>query len=134
MFRRPPRSTRTDTRFPYTTLFRSRLPCGFARSPAVAIAPAGINRLRNLEWGIRPAQRGARAGDFVIAQWRTVTRFLALLARRAKTDPGAAAEHRTFVAFALRGLEYRQSIVQGKRGLVRVNTGWRLEHKKKNNK
>src|SRR3546814_1921729 len=26
MIRRPPRSTRTDTRFPYTTLFRS--PCG----------------------------------------------------------------------------------------------------------
>src|SRR3546814_13761240 len=25
MFRRPPRSTRTDTLFPYTTLFRSRL-------------------------------------------------------------------------------------------------------------
>src|SRR3546814_20140226 len=25
MIRRPPRSTRTDTRFPYTTLFRSRL-------------------------------------------------------------------------------------------------------------
>src|SRR3546814_12061428 len=25
MFRRPPRSTRTDTRFPYTTLFRSTL-------------------------------------------------------------------------------------------------------------
>src|SRR3546814_5325905 len=26
MFRRPPRSTRTDTLFPYTTLFRSRPP------------------------------------------------------------------------------------------------------------
>src|SRR3546814_20213216 len=26
MIRRPPRSTRTDTLFPYTTLFRSRLP------------------------------------------------------------------------------------------------------------
>src|SRR3546814_18111441 len=25
MIRRPPRSTRTDTRFPYTTLFRSKL-------------------------------------------------------------------------------------------------------------
>src|SRR3546814_7703667 len=25
MIRRPPRSTRTDTRFPYTTLFRSRI-------------------------------------------------------------------------------------------------------------
>src|SRR3546814_10330787 len=29
MIRRPPRSTRTDTLFPYTTLFRSR--CGFLR-------------------------------------------------------------------------------------------------------
>src|SRR3546814_18960795 len=26
MIRRPPRSTRTDTRFPYTSLFRSRRP------------------------------------------------------------------------------------------------------------
>src|SRR3546814_6558229 len=32
MIRRPPRSTRTDTLFPYTTLFRS--PCG--RGPATA--------------------------------------------------------------------------------------------------
>src|SRR3546814_1170120 len=28
MVRRPPRSTRTDTLFPYTTLFRSRVACG----------------------------------------------------------------------------------------------------------
>src|SRR3546814_10610056 len=28
MIRRPPRSTRTDTLFPYTTLFRSGLPIG----------------------------------------------------------------------------------------------------------
>src|SRR3546814_8670426 len=28
MIRRPPRSTRTDTLFPYTTLFRSLLPAG----------------------------------------------------------------------------------------------------------
>src|SRR3546814_7145320 len=28
MIRRPPRSTRTDTRFPYTTLFRSEAPLG----------------------------------------------------------------------------------------------------------
>src|SRR3546814_4553199 len=40
MIRRPPRSTRTDTLFPYTTLFRSlrkaaSLPCGL--SPAYAI-------------------------------------------------------------------------------------------------
>src|SRR3546814_4021693 len=28
MIRRPPRATRTDTRFPYTTLFRSAVPAG----------------------------------------------------------------------------------------------------------
>src|SRR3546814_5286654 len=31
MIRRPPRSTRTDTLFPYTTLFRSRTNDGFAQ-------------------------------------------------------------------------------------------------------
>src|SRR3546814_4730937 len=33
MIRRPPRSTRTDTLFPYTTLFRSRRDRGSRRSP-----------------------------------------------------------------------------------------------------
>src|SRR3546814_8119187 len=35
MIRRPPRSTRTDTLFPYTTLFRARL-------PASSVAPTTI--------------------------------------------------------------------------------------------
>src|SRR3546814_1051902 len=34
MIRRPPRSTRTDTLFPYTTLFRSRTPGRQCRSEA----------------------------------------------------------------------------------------------------
>src|SRR3546814_7978055 len=38
MRRRPPRSTRTDTLFPYTTLFRSLEPLGFAR----AQCPTGL--------------------------------------------------------------------------------------------
>src|SRR3546814_9433043 len=40
MIRRPPRSTRTDTLFPYTTLFRSRIDAsiGLAKAPAGAIA------------------------------------------------------------------------------------------------
>src|SRR3546814_15540510 len=33
MIRRPPRSTRTDTLFPYTTLFRSHLPLLFGGLP-----------------------------------------------------------------------------------------------------
>src|SRR3546814_4919315 len=35
MLRRPPRSTRTDTRFPYTTLFRSVAPTYEGRLPRV---------------------------------------------------------------------------------------------------
>src|SRR3546814_11357924 len=41
MMRRPPRSTRTDTRFPYTTLFRSPAPrrsCSPLQSPLAASA------------------------------------------------------------------------------------------------
>src|SRR3546814_8971164 len=47
MIRRPPRSTRTDTLFPYTTLFRSR--------PARA-HPPGLAQ-RNLCWYCRPRSR-----------------------------------------------------------------------------
>src|SRR3546814_16614949 len=40
MIRRPPRSTRTDTLFPYTTLFRSSpLPERFSRATITACAP-----------------------------------------------------------------------------------------------
>src|SRR3546814_14419027 len=42
MIRRPPRSTRTDTLFPYTTLFRSALPIEEHR---MTIAPRPIDRL-----------------------------------------------------------------------------------------
>src|SRR3546814_8030815 len=41
MIRRPPRSTRTDTLFPYTTLFRARLYAfGLALDVAAAVAAA----------------------------------------------------------------------------------------------
>src|SRR3546814_17723452 len=44
MIRRPPRSTRTDTLFPYTTLFRSQVGTGiayaFARTPYAHAAAA----------------------------------------------------------------------------------------------
>src|SRR3546814_16622029 len=39
MMRRPPRSTRTDTLFPYTTLFRSRTPPPAAAPRRAALAP-----------------------------------------------------------------------------------------------
>src|SRR3546814_10022414 len=47
MIRRPPRSTRTDTLFPYTTLFRSHLP----------VPPGGATGFAFL-----PGQRGVVSG------------------------------------------------------------------------
>src|SRR3546814_2979890 len=48
MRRRPPRSTRTDTLFPYTTLFRSRIPHALSEpecAPRVeAVAYAQVHR------------------------------------------------------------------------------------------
>src|SRR3546814_1617775 len=43
MIRRPPRSTRTDTLFPYTTLFRSPA-CGSPRSSTAGSTPAATGR------------------------------------------------------------------------------------------
>src|SRR3546814_18579913 len=40
MIRRPPRSTRTDTLFPYTTLFRSK-PCARPTAPTPDPSPEG---------------------------------------------------------------------------------------------
>src|SRR3546814_13901750 len=46
MIRRPPRSTRTDTLFPYTTLFRSQRPVGMQRQAIgqkMRLARAGLD-------------------------------------------------------------------------------------------
>src|SRR3546814_1097604 len=53
MIRRPPRSTRTDTLFPYTTLFRSPRP-GWRR------CRGGPGSPRQRSWRSRRRQRGAR--------------------------------------------------------------------------
>src|SRR3546814_9677391 len=44
MIRRPPRSTRTDTLFPYTTLFRSEWSSGAWWRSGVPQEPTGIDR------------------------------------------------------------------------------------------
>src|SRR3546814_13242046 len=66
MIRRPPRSTRTDTLFPYTTLFRSaggRRPprlSALRRQPGVLLA--GRPRLRVGTDAARPRPRHRRGG------------------------------------------------------------------------
>src|SRR3546814_12646581 len=45
MIRRPPRSTRTDTLFPYTTLFRSVALCALATAAAAALGTRWLDIL-----------------------------------------------------------------------------------------
>src|SRR3546814_8822097 len=83
MIRRPPRSTRTDTLFPYTTLFRSpstalqALRINFRHSPEVetpiGVAPGrGASRLRSMrtERGVSRAEAGWRSLGG-LAKWLT---------------------------------------------------------------
>src|SRR3546814_4766290 len=58
MIRRPPRSTRTDTLFPYTTLFRS--PCHSAQPSARGqrcAAQPGEDRIATARWKQHPRQQ-----------------------------------------------------------------------------
>src|SRR3546814_9294520 len=67
MIRRPPRSTRTDTLFPYTTLFRSPSRVGYAQSLSSCRTGPGDDRragqaaaLQNCV-GARPSLKARRA-------------------------------------------------------------------------
>src|SRR3546814_18198748 len=74
MIRRPPRSTRTDTLFPYTTLFRSAM--GAAGGAAVVATPAAAQKAqkqKSLKLGravqspLAEAQKLQEAGNLAAA-------------------------------------------------------------------
>src|SRR3546814_4327757 len=85
MRRRPPRSTRTDTLFPYTTLFRS---LALQRRPprqldALGLAQLGLERLRDLVQAID-------AGPDVVAVLRRFDVVGARVERRLEHRVGIA--------------------------------------------
>src|SRR3546814_3764225 len=107
MIRRPPRSTRTDTLFPYTTLFRSPLmspPCFFLylqpRRGGVVERPLDTARAVSLAEGLDPER--ALRGQFhrqIAVEHRLADRGAEAAARyqsddRAVVQDGLAAEHR----------------------------------------
>src|SRR3546814_5812541 len=61
MIRRPPRSTRTDTLFPYTTLFRSST---FAAHPTATAANAHKIDVANMRWRIPLSMAAVPCGGF----------------------------------------------------------------------
>src|SRR3546814_1071929 len=83
MIRRPPRSTRTDTLFPYTTLFRS---VGDGNEIA---AEQAVSR-RHLP---RQAQRAQRLGGDGDAHDAALARLLQIIHHRGAGDPQRSEEH-----------------------------------------
>src|SRR3546814_15532605 len=78
MLRRPPRSTRTDTLFPYTTLFRSDEFAGFAARLARLIGdPASCRAM------------GAKSANLDFARWdaRAMTREIESVYRNLLSMP-----------------------------------------------
>src|SRR3546814_5536334 len=69
MLRPPPESTRTDTLFPYTTLFRSRWRCGRCGGRRCRRRPGllggGEGSLPGLQVGLGPA---SQVGDDLVAR------------------------------------------------------------------
>src|SRR3546814_21035823 len=78
MIRRPPRSTRTDTLFPYTTLFRSR---ARGTGPAAVRDDAGAAADRRIVQLLARRARGGRRRDAIVRQFPAL-RFQHLQSRR----------------------------------------------------
>src|SRR3546814_14490687 len=126
MLRRPPRSTRTDTLFPYTSLFRSVSVGGVdSRWQAAKAKVTAKDRARLLDRimvGSRSSRSGAwwhrPHGDGPERRYRLELRKPRWrLRNRPGFQPQAACD--------------RKSVGQGQRVSVRVDIGGRRYHKKK---
>src|SRR3546814_11743636 len=135
MIRRPPRSTRTDTLFPYTTLFRSTLVEKDAAAAAIVGDPAVLRkrrpRLRAVGIGQaiaegkqrRPVMSGRCRPGRRQAPLKVEGNRAVLAGKQQVGDAGAFGPRQP-------GGE-RKSGVEGKRVAERVDLGGRLGLKKK---
>src|SRR3546814_5618162 len=101
MIRRPPRSTRTDTLFPYTTLFRSRAdPAGDGQSAPGAPAPADARRCRRRDLARRRRDhRRGRAEDRAAQMSLSVARVPTVSASRYLQQLAKHWSHKMTVVF-----------------------------------
>src|SRR3546814_20452252 len=134
MLRRPPRSTRTDTLFPYTTLFRSdglvttkRRADAADRSCTPPTSATGANKASSVS---RRASDGSPAGRVAVSaitipppRCCAAARYLR---RRSRRHPRGEATPADLAALLRRrGCRDRKSVVSGKSGSVRVDLGGR---------
>src|SRR3546814_19998475 len=119
MIRRPPRSTLTDTLFPYTTLFRSQADAGQL--------PAVIQQIeRAVGAGVADRDAGQIRGDVVDAPQHPLTFQRQGVRTQLPGEQQAGAP-----GIAERGIDAdRKSVVEGKSVSVRVDLGGRRNIKK----
>src|SRR3546814_20089813 len=115
MIRRPPRSTRTDTLFPYTTLFEEPPPPSLVDGPALVL---GADRPGSQQCRLPPHPQPKVDG--------TERRGQSLLGcgQRVPSQKEPVAQLREEAAF-LRPPRDRKSVGVGKRVYVRVDVGGR---------
>src|SRR3546814_4961050 len=91
MIRRPPRSTRTDTHFPYTTLFRSvrRHLCRRERKAAAYRPPRRVHQIRRTPAGRRriPAPGASRSEEHTSELQSLMRISYAVFCLKKKTQP-----------------------------------------------
>src|SRR3546814_17055961 len=116
MIRRPPRSNRTDTLIPSTTLFRA-----LQRRPQAAPQRDGRAEPSKAGTGLRDLKRVLDSGDF-----GEVADVLCAMADPPAADLDAMRER---LADDAQRAD-RKSVVEGKRGAVRVDLGGRRLSKK----
>src|SRR3546814_17092605 len=97
MIRRPPKTTRTDTRFPYTTLFRAR-GCPTSQGPGAGrrSSPAGLSSLRRRSPG--------RAHGY--ETWRRVFHDFAEISFQSPNEKGLRSEEHTSELQSLMRISY----------------------------
>src|SRR3546814_13747407 len=139
MIRRPPRSTRTDTLFPYTTLFRSprrsRCPRTHAACPICAALHRVATRSPARYRPSRPQAAILAKSENVLGTWHSVLTMEIIV-------EDSSLHHREWVdgsEYSGRGFDRtmepeldRKSGGQGKSGSVRVARGGRRIIKNKN--
>src|SRR3546814_17009648 len=125
MIRRPPRSTRTDTLFPYTTLFRSMQPAGRRRDEVGEAAVRHTGAMLALLADVVQTRDFVRVG-LVAVDGNVVFIDLTRRKQTAHTVRGQPFLLDDEVAHRLRlvpALRYEESRV-GKGGVITGRSGW----------
>ncbi len=81
----------------------------FGGRATVAGAPLRVDIVGDFKAAVVPAQRFARQGDFLVAQWRAVTLFFTGFIGRPHADHGLAADQRRLARLGARRLDGRSN-------------------------